>query len=136
MTEKEPNHFNLGVAETRKVRHVSTYLTMKQKREVLNELGERPYILLDHYFYKVNVHSFDFSDEKVAKELGQSERTIRRWRTALIRTDWILQFTYTCHKIIPTKVTVVGKELVQKYRTDSEEFSEYLTKVFEATKGM
>ena len=136
MTEQEPKHFNLGVAETRKVRHVTAYLTMKQKREVLKELGDRPYTLLCHYLDKVNMCSNDFSDAKVARELGQSERTIRRWRTTLIRTDWVLQFTYTCPRIVPTKVTVVGKDMVQKYREDSEEFSEYMAKVFKATENM
>ena len=136
MTDKAPEHFNLGIADKRKIRHVTTYLTAAQKRDVMNELGLKAYALLGHYFDKVNIHSHDFSDEKVARELDWSERSVRRTRWALTRADWIIQFVYTCPKIIPTKVTVVGKELVKKYRTHQESLPEFMAKVFEATKGM
>ena len=101
-----------------KAKHVSQYLTLKQKREIITTLGVNCYVVLDHYYYKANAKSNDFSDCKVAKELGLNERLIQLTRLSLIRAEWFFQRTYSTHDAIPIKATVIGIANVKLFKSN------------------
>lgn len=122
----------LGVGDTRKIKHVSHYLTLQQQRTIIAKMTHAHLTVLNHYFYKLGTKSFDFSDSKVAKTLGMPVRSVQRIRLDLVKAGWVYQFTYSSNKAVSTKVTVIGRESVQLYKKEKPEtLSSIFAKILE-----
>lgn len=117
------SYLMLGVADIHKMRHVSNYLTLQQKRRAIETLGYAAFTVLEHYFWKIGAKSFNFDDKKVATELGIPLRTVCDARLKLIQTGWVFQFIYRNHAAKPTRVTVVGEAITREYKKNPNSIS-------------
>lgn len=112
--------------------HITQYLSLKQKREIRKALGVTPFILLDHYLFKINVRSTDFSDEQVAKEIDFSVRRVQEARQKLTSAGWFHQCTYKSRSAsaVPMLVSIVGIAPVRSFKQNPEKaFQKYLSEL-------
>jgi hypothetical protein len=131
--KKNKDFLVAGIADEHKRMCSSTYLPIAQKGKVLGILGPTTFIVLVHYFDKISLHSFDFDDATVAKELGLPERTIRKARQKLTREGWVFQFIYRNPAVKPTMVTLVGEHTVRRHKSNPETFAQTLSRIFKET---
>lgn len=107
--------------ETQTTLYLNHYLTSRQKKEAIQELGYLNFIILDHYFFKASMKNTDFTDTTLSKELGISERQIQIARLRLIKTGWFLQLNYNSTAGKPVLITILGKNNVRKFSDKAEE---------------
>jgi len=107
--------------KARTAHHISHYLSSADRKEILHDLGEVAYILLDYYMQQANFGNANFDDERVAKALGYTPQKVRKNRYKLTKAGWFLQVTYSHRKYRPILLTLLGQQTVATYTQDPEE---------------
>lgn len=75
-------------------KNTMVYLTLAQKREVVNLVNEAGLYLLDFYLSKSGVPQYEFTDEKTAKAVGWTVKKTADYRRKLEHADLFRQETY------------------------------------------
>ena len=96
------------------------YITGLQRKQLIQELGDICYIIFAIYVEKSQIDGFDYSDEKVAKLLGYSERKIQRARQTLIKHGWFARSIYTNSKGRKVIMTYLGQAAVHTFRSSKK----------------
>lgn len=96
------------------------YVTGTQRKQLIQQLGDVCYIVFLVYVEKSQIDGFDYSDEKVAKLLGYSERKIQRARQTLIKYGWFARSIYTNSKGRKVIMTYLGQAAVHTFRSSKK----------------
>ena len=96
------------------------YITGLQRRQLIQELGDICYIIFAVYVEKSQIDGFDYSDEKVAKLLGYSERTVQRTRLKLTKHGWFARSVYTNKKGRKVIMTYLGQAAVHTFKSSKK----------------
>ena len=70
------------------------YLTLAQKREVVELVNEAGLYLLDFYLSKSGVPQYEYTDDKTAKAIGWTTKKTADYRRKLEHNDLFRQETY------------------------------------------
>jgi hypothetical protein len=131
--DKDTELLKTAIADNNTKLSTTTYLSSAKRKHILQTLGMPVYIVFEFYFWKTSVHSFDFNDDFVAKELGLPMRTIKKARQTLIREGLVFQFTYRNTAVKPTKVTLVGEHVVRRHKKNPKSLAQTLARIFKET---
>ena len=93
-----------------------TYISTKQRKELIETVGDSGTILYHHYFDKAAYRNFNLMlDKQTAYELSWPVRKVARERTKLIKEGWVLLHTYSSPINGKFYVTVLGKKAVTDF---------------------
>lgn len=112
-----PTHdYTTIVYKNKQTRNATPYfITSKDRRELLEGLGDAAYILFQYYMEKSTVKGFRYNDEQAAKALGFNVHKVRRTRHTLTKKNWFLQSTYFNFLGRKIVITILGRNAVLDY---------------------
>ena len=94
------------------------YLTEKERREVILDVGDNALILYEHYINKGNIKDYEFTDLKNANALGWKESKAKRLRWILQQNGYIHTAVFTHSTTRRVTHTYIGKDNVTKFKKD------------------
>lgn len=130
MTNKSDcNKYYADVQKHKKQRRpTNVYVSAKQRRQLMTEVGDAGCILFSYYLEKSGIKDFIYSDEQSAADLGWNTHKVKRNRLALTKNGWYWQRNLK-DRTGNVQITHLGKETVRLFKDNSDPFWDDLTKI-------
>ena len=113
------NYITTTLKQKSKRRATNVYLTLKDKKALMEECGIPAMVLFEFYLSKSSLPNYEYSDGTTAKALGWTIHTVKNHRLKLQRAGYFLKTkaTYTdgrslTHVLLGKDVVASAKEQV------------------------
>lgn len=119
------NYITKALKQKSKRVPTTMYLTLSDKRKLMEECNDASVILFEYYLSKAGIEEFMYTDEKAAMALGWSKRKVEETRKKLTKAGYFFQRKGKYSNGTKIITTYLGKDQVAKVKKELEHYEKY-----------